>query len=100
MNSITVDTQELRKVAGQVDATAAEYEKTYINLLNNVSTFASTDWKGDDANAFKNKAEDFRDDLNKMKQLMNEYADALRQFAKNYDETQERIKQQANGMQG
>ncbi|MBQ3584873.1 MAG: WXG100 family type VII secretion target [Lachnospiraceae bacterium] len=98
MDSIKVDTAEVRRIAGEVDEVATDYESSYVNLLNNVSTFTSSDWKGDDANQFREKVEGFRDDLNKMKTLMNEYATALRQFATNYEETQERIKQQAQGL--
>ena len=98
MESISVDTQEVRTVAGQVDEIAANYESTYNNLLNNVSTFTSTDWTGDDADAFRNKVEGFRDDLERMKGLMNEYASALRMFAQNYEDTQNRIKQQSQGL--
>lgn len=99
MESIKVDTEEVRRVAGNVDDIATEYETTYKALLNNVEQFTSTDWTGDDANSFKNKVFDFTDDLNKMKTLMNEYADALRTFANNYEETQSRIKTQSQGLQ-
>lgn len=100
MDGTIGNTDVMRAVAKAVDGTAANYEKTYNNLLNNISTFTSTDWKGDDANAFRTKAEDFRDDLNKMKMLMNEYADTLRKFADNYEETQRIVKGQVDGLQG
>lgn len=93
MESIKVDTQELRNAASKVDNIAASYEQAYVNMINNVATFTSTDWTGDDATAFKNKVEDFRDDLDRMKKLMNEYASTLRTFAKNYEDTQEQVKQ-------
>ena len=98
MESIQVDTLEVRRIAGEVDGVATNYENTYNNLLNNVSVFTTSDWTGDDADAFRNKVEGFRDDLIKMKALMNEYASALREFATNYEETQERIKQQSQGL--
>lgn len=99
MESIKVDTDEVRRVASNVDDIATEYETTYKSLLNNVEQFTSTDWTGDDATSFKNKVFDFTDDLNKMKTLMNEYADALRTFANNYEETQSRVKSQSQGLQ-
>lgn len=98
MDSIKVDTAEVRRIAGEVDEVATNYESKYNNLLNSISTFTSSDWKGDDANKFREKAEGFRNDFIKMKNLMNEYATTLRQFATNYEETQERIKQQAQGL--
>ena len=98
MESIKVDTTEVRRIANEVDGVATDYENTYGNLLNNVNIFTTSDWTGDDADAFRNKVEGFRDDLNKMKALMNEYATALREFASNYEETQERIKQQSQGL--
>lgn len=98
MESIKVDTEALRKAATNVDKMAEDYERTYRNLLNNVQTFTSADWTGDDANAFKEKVFDFQDDLNNMKSLMNEYANTLRTFATNYEDTQRKITQQAQSM--
>lgn len=98
MESISVDTMEVRRVAGDVDDLATAYESHYSDLLAKVSEFTSTDWTGDDAEAFYTRVEGFREDFNKMKALMNDYATALRNFATNYEETQQRIKQQSQGL--
>ncbi len=92
MESITVITEKLVNAANKVDNIAAEYERTYGALLNDVSTFTQTDWKGDDADAFRNKVEGFRDDFANMKNLMNEYANHLRKSAKLYEDTQLEIR--------
>lgn len=92
MESIKVTTEDLRNAASNVDNLAMEYNKEYIALLQDVETLTSTDYTGDDATAFRNQVEGFREDFNKMKQLMNEYADYLRQAASTYEDTQANVK--------
>lgn len=92
MESIKVTTEELRNAASNVDNLAMEYSKEYIALLQDVETLTSTDYTGDDATAFRNQVEGFREDFDKMKQLMNEYADYLRQAANTYEDTQSNVK--------
>ncbi len=91
MNSITVTTENLRTKAGEVDSKAAEYMNHYESLLNDVATLTSTDWQGEDANAFKEQVEGFRQDFQKMKTLMEEYAIFLRDAATQYDNTQSNL---------
>lgn len=98
MESITVTTEELRKSAERVDGIAKEYGEVYDALLNDIATFTSTDWKGDDADAFRNQVEGFRQDFYNMKNLMNEYANHLRQSAIDYEEAQRRITQGASSV--
>lgn len=92
MESIKVTTEDLRNAASTVDNLAIEYDKEYAALFQDVETLTSTDYTGDDATAFRNQVEGFRDDFNKMKQLMNEYADYLRQAAATYEDTQSNVK--------
>lgn len=92
MESIKVTTEDLRNAASTVDNLAIEYDKEYAALFQDVETLTSTDYTGDDATAFRNQVEGFRDDFNKMKQLMNEYADYLRQAAATYEDTQANVK--------
>lgn len=99
MDSIQVTTEELYSAAAKVDEKAEFYETTYKNLLGKVENFTTSDFKGDDADAFRNQVNGFNDDFMKMKALMNEYAAALRNFAKNYVETQRNVKNQAQGLQ-
>lgn len=99
MESIQVTTGELYSAAQTIDTKADFYETTYQNLLRKVDSFTTSDFKGDDADAFRNQVNGFNDDFVKMKALMNEYAAALRDFAKNYEGTQRNVKNQAQGLQ-
>lgn len=92
MQSITVTPETLESQAGKVDQKASEYYNDYVRLLNEVRDMTSTDWKGEDAEAFKAKVEAFETDFSKMKSLMDDYASYLRQAAKNYRETQINVK--------
>lgn len=92
MESIKVTTEDLRNAASTVDNLAIEYDKEYAALFQDVETLTSTDYTGEDASAFRSQVEGFRDDFNKMKQLMNEYADYLRQAASSYEDAQANVK--------
>lgn len=97
--SIQVTTDELYRAADTIDDKAGFYEDTYGYLLKKVESFTTSDFKGDDADAFRNQVNGFYDDFMKMKELMNEYAATLRDFAKNYEDTQRNVKTQAQVLQ-
>lgn len=89
MESIKVTPENLITQAGKVDDEAGRYYNEYRSLLADVQELTTTDYKGDDANAFREKVEGFEQDFDKMKKLMNEYANFLREAAKNYQNTQQ-----------
>lgn len=99
MESILVTPENLRAQAGKVDDRAQEYYSAYQSLLSEVDTLTSTDWKGEDAEAFLAKVRDFEPDFNKMKELMGEYANFLRRAAQNYTDAQSNIKNTIQGLQ-
>lgn len=92
MGSILVTPENLKTQAGKVDDEAGKYYTEYTGLLSDVRELTSTDYRGEDANAFREAVESFEPDFKKMKELMNEYAGFLREAAKNYETTQENIK--------
>lgn len=98
MDSITYTYDQMRSVANEVDSLADEYSTKYQNFLKEVDTLTTTDFIGEDADAFKEKAEAFRPDFNKMKELMNEYATFIRRAAEQYKETEMNLKQQAQSL--
>ncbi len=99
MNSITVNTQTLNLKAGEVDAKAADYMSHYEALLNDVENLTTSDWQGEDATAFRNQVEGFREDFQKMKSLMSDYADFLREAASKYDSVQGNMINTIKGLQ-
>lgn len=99
MESIKVTTESLRNAASSVDNLAMEYDKEYNALLQDVETLTSTDYIGEDATAFRNQVEGFKEDFIKMKQLMNEYAEYLRQAASTYEDIVQNVKISVASMQ-
>lgn len=91
MESTRVTLGELRTQAAKVDEEAQGYYNEYQNLLREVETLTSSDWRGEAADAFREKVKNFEPDFNKMKELMNEYAAFLRNAADNYRNTQENV---------
>lgn len=98
MDSILVTPENLDSQAKKVDNKATEYYNHYAALLNDVEQFTSTDWTGEDANAFREKVKGFEPDFTKMKELMEEYASFLRQAATNYRNTQENVRNNIKGL--
>lgn len=97
--SIQVTTESLRAKAAEVESKANDYLSDYSNLLNDVATLTSSDWKGADADAFLNQIEGFREDFQKMKTLMDEYAQFMRTASINYDDTQSNVISQIKALQ-
>lgn len=96
MESITATYVDMRNTAKDIDGIADKYESSYQRFMDEVETLTTTDWKGVDADAFREQVKGFRDDFAKMKQLMNDYATFIRQTADEYERTQNNIKQQAS----
>lgn len=95
MESITATYQDMRKTATDIDSLADSYETNYQKFMTEVENLTTTDWKGPDADAFREQVQGFRDDFAKMKQHMNDYATFIRQTADEYERTQNNVKQQA-----
>ncbi len=99
MGKIRVTSEQLRTTAKEVEGMANEYKTLYTELLQMISDFTSTDFKGKEADEFRNKAYDFEDDFVKMKDLMDEYARHLRMAADNIDQTRDNISGEAASLQ-
>ena len=91
MDMINVRTESLKTKADEVTDMATQYLGHYEGLLNQVAQLTDSDWKGDDAKAFLNQIEGFREDFVNMKRLMDDYAIFLRSAATNYEDTQSQL---------
>lgn len=87
---IIVDTARLDAVANQIEAEADKYKGYYTGLYGTVSDLQNA-WSGEDNMAFSNQIEGFRDDFQRMEQLMRDYAAYLRKAANAYRATQDNI---------
>lgn len=87
---VIVETSRLDDTAKQVDQLANNYENEYGQLFGKVQDL-STRWTGEDNTAFTNQIEGFRDDFQRMTQLMRDYAAYLRKVAASYRETRSNV---------
>lgn len=99
MESIRVTPEELTNTAAKVDDKAEQYFNHYKALLDWTKEFTTTEYRGEDADTFYQHVEGFRDDFDKMKELMNKYAQYLRDTAKRYLEAEEEAKNQITALQ-
>ena len=87
---IEVTPEQLETTAGRIENLAAEYKTQYDLLYTETNAMAST-WNGKDNLAFTDQIDGFKDDFEKMHDLMLQYADFLRKSAKAYRDTQDTI---------
>ena len=87
---IEVTPELLESTADKIVGLAGEYKKQYDQLYSETNAMAST-WSGKDNLAFTDQIAGFKDDFEKMYNLMNQYADFLRKSAKAYRETQDTV---------
>ncbi len=88
--NIMVDPARLEAAAQNMDAQAADYEKQYNLLFQEVDNMGAA-WQGADNLAFVSQIKGFMDDFQKMVALMRQYSEFLKQSAKTYRNTQEQI---------
>lgn len=94
---IVVETSQLDSAAGRVEDLANTYKTNYTGLFSTVQALQSS-WSGTDNIAFTNQIEGFRDDFQRMEQLMRDYAAYLRKTATTYRDTQNSIAQSAKSL--
>lgn len=93
---IEVTPQQLETAAKSIDQLAGEYQTQYQSFYR--ETGAMAQWRGADNQAFLQRIEGFKDDFEKMKNLMNQYADFLRRSAKAYRDTQDSVVKEAQSL--
>ena len=87
---IVVETARLDQTAARVEELAGTYNSTYMKLFQTVQEMQSA-WSGEDNVAFTNQIEGFRDDFQRMEQLMKDYAAYIRKVAASYRDTQDSV---------
>ena len=92
--SIQVTPETLTTTAGLIEELADEYKAQYEQLYKETGNMAAA-VKGKFNQAFIEQIDDFRDDFQKMYQLMKDYAEFLRKSAKAYEDTQNTLVSEA-----
>ncbi len=95
---ITVTPAELESAAGKIENMASDYKAQFDKFYQVTADMAAT-WNGKDNMAFINQIDGFRDDFNKMYDLMNNYVAFLRNSAASYRSTQDDVENTARRLQ-
>ena len=88
--TIQVTPEELEKTAGAIEGLASDYQASYKKLYSTTDSMATT-WQGKDNVAYTSQIAGFKDDFDKMHQLMLDYASFLRKSADAYRKTQDAV---------
>ena len=91
---IEVTPELLESAAGRIEGLAGDYKTQYDLLYKETGAMAST-WSGKDNVAYIDQIAGFKDDFEKMYNLMIRYAEFLRNSAKMYRETQNTVQVEA-----
>lgn len=91
---IEVTPDQLVSAAGAIEGLAAQYKDQYTRLYSETNAMAST-WSGKDNIAYTDQIAGFKDDFEKMYNLMMRYAEFLRESAKMYRDTQDAVATEA-----
>ncbi|MCM1190294.1 MAG: WXG100 family type VII secretion target [bacterium] len=86
--TIQVTPELLESASTKIEGLAADYKAQYDALYNETGAMRAT-WDGKDNLAFTDQIAGFKDDLEKMYNLMLKYADFLKKSAKAYRQTQD-----------
>lgn len=92
--SIQVTPELLDSAAKKITDLAGQYKTLYDKLYSKTEAMSSS-WQGKDNQAFISQINGFKDDLEKMKALMDEYATFLTKSAKAYRDSQDTISTEA-----
>lgn len=90
MAKIMVDPSRLEAVGSKIEQQTADYSKMYQQLFSEVQAMGKA-WQGADNVAYTTQIEGFREDLEKMKKLLEQYSIFLKESAKIYKRTQEDV---------
>lgn len=90
MAKIMVDPTRLEAVGSKIEEQTADYSKMYQQLFTEVQAMKKA-WQGADNIAYTTQIEGFREDLEKMKKLLEQYSIFLKESAKIYKRTQEDV---------
>ena len=85
-----VDPTRLEAVGSKIEEQTADYSKMYQQLFTEVQAMKKA-WQGADNIAYTTQIEGFREDLEKMKKILEQYSIFLKESAKIYKRTQEDV---------
>jgi WXG100 family type VII secretion target len=94
---IKVNMTELQHTAQQIDSQIADFEKIYKVMYEMVNHMGNA-WEGKDNKEFVKKMNEFRYDLDQLKQLLSEYPKLLVNCANSYSKTQQRLVDRARDL--
>lgn len=99
MPRVVVDSGDMRKLARRLEQLSDEYQYIYEReLYGRITEQIRAAYKGVDAEAMIHGLEEFRNDFNRMKNVIDQYAAHLRQAAMRYDDAQAELASHAAGL--
>lgn len=92
--TMRVTTEELKDAANSIQTSVDEYTVQWQALYSETETLM-TNWRNDASRVFKEKLEGYRDDFERLGEVIKEYVNLLNKTAGNYEAQLEADKQRA-----
>jgi len=87
---IVVEPARLKDASSAINTLSDQYKSIYDNLFVKVGEMGAA-WQGPDNQAFVQQIEQFRNDFENMKKLMDDYSTFLKTSAEHYEKTQDEV---------
>jgi WXG100 family type VII secretion target len=85
-----VEPQRLAKSAEVVNNKVTEYNKEVVNIYSAIENL-TVEWKGQTSDAFKQQIEGYRNDFNKLAEILTGYSNMLVTAANKYNSTDSKL---------
>lgn len=97
-NSWSVTTEKLTTAATYVEEKTGKFKTDYEKLYTELANLKSAQWQGVASDAFNSKLEGYRTNFTNLENTLKAFAEALKSRAKNYETTENGIKDAAESL--
>lgn len=92
---IRIDTARLEKISADMNNLIQQYQKKYNEVYTNATEMGAI-WEGEAKKTYMDRLEGFRNDFERMVQVLSNYSSKLSLIAKRYKEAEEKAKSLAS----
>jgi len=93
-----VTTERLENSAQIIEDKTRAYNTEWNKLYTEIENLKSAQWKGIASDTFNKKLEGYRNDFEEMSTILTSYVEFLRSAAKNYETTENTLKDEAESL--
>lgn len=97
-NAWAVTTEKLKTSAGEIKDKTARYNAEYTKLYTELQSLKSAQWQGIASDAFNAKLDSYKSTFEQLETVLKTFAEGLETRAKNYEDTENAVKDAADSL--